>query len=774
MIPFRTKVGSVGLSGVPGKSLFFAAVLVLTIVSMSYWASSPVVAQATVEEILVEGNERIEEETVRSYLSIVTGDPHDARDINDSLKRLFATGLFADVTIRREGRTIIVRVVENPIINRVAFEGNKRIDDDALEDETQLRPRVVYTRTRVQSDVQRLVEIYRRSGRFAVKIEPKVIQLAQNRVDLVFEIDEGPLTGIRRISFVGNNRFSDGALRDIVQTRETAWWRILTSDDTYDPDRLTFDRELLRKFYLSKGYADFRVISAVAELTRDRKDFYVTFTIEEGGRYRFGDFSVDAKLRDLETESLLPFITTISEDWYDADEVEETVQALTDAVGNLGYAFVDIRPRIKRNREERLIDVTYEIKEGPRVYVQRIDIVGNIRTLDKVIRREFRLVEGDAFNTAKVRHSRKKIGNLGLFEKVEVKTEQGDQSDQSVLTVAVTEKSTGELSFGAGISSTDGFLGDVSIRERNLLGGGQDLRLGLTVSVRRQEIDLSFTEPYFMDRDIAAGFDIFRTTSDFQDESSFDQDTTGSSLRSNYTIAEDLRHGVKYTLRQDKISNVDDGASRLIREQAGTSVTSSVGHTISYDGRDSRLKPTEGYSIQFGQEVAGLGGDVHYLKHTLNGGYYLPLWSDWVGSVNVRQGHIAGLGEDVRINDRFFLGGSSLRGFETGGVGPRDRTTSDTLGGNVFYAATGEVIVPLNLTRDFDIDLAVFSDVGTLTDVDDGGAEVQDTSASRASVGVGLAYLSPFGPIRIDYAKAVAKQDFDQTENFRFSFGARF
>ncbi len=774
MIPIDTKASYIGRCGVPGKSLFLVAVFAFAVISLVSWAATPATAQTSVEEVLVEGNERIEVETVRSYLSIVPGDPFNARDINDSLKRLFATGLFADVTIRMEGRALIIRVVENPIINRVAFEGNKRIDDDALEAETQLRPRVVYTRTRVQSDVQRLVEIYRRSGRFAVQIEPKVIQLSQNRVDLVFEIDEGPLTGVRRISFVGNNRFSDGDLRDEIQTRETAWWRILTSDDTYDPDRLTFDRELLRKYYLSKGYADFRVISAVAELTRDRKDFYVTFTIEEGERYQFGELSVSAKLRDLQAESLLPFVTTVSEEWYDADEVEETVQALTDAVGNLGYAFVDIRPRIKRNRKERLIDVSYEIKEGPRVYVQRIDIVGNVRTLDKVIRREFRLVEGDAFNTAKLRRSRQKIRNLGLFEKVEVKTEQGDQPDQSVLTVVLAEKSTGELSFGAGISSNDGFLGDVSIRERNLMGRGQDLRLGLTISARRQEIDLSFTEPYFLDRDIAAGFDVFRTTADFQDESSFDQRTIGTSLRSNYAIAEDLRHGVKYTLRQDTISRVDSSASRLIREQAGTFITSSVGHNLNYDKRDSRLKPTEGYSIKFGQEVAGLGGDVHYLKHTLNSGYYQPLLFDWVGSVNVRQGHITGLGENVRINDRFFLGGSSLRGFEPGGVGPRDRITDDSLGGNVFYAATGEVTVPLNLTRDFDIDFAVFSDVGTLTNVDDAGSEVQDVSDSRASVGVGLAYLSPFGPIRVDYAKAVLKQDFDQTENFRFSFGARF
>ena len=774
MIAIDWKLPAAILPILPRSLRLFAGLFTLFLVFALALPAAPVTAQTTIQEVLVEGNERIEADTVRSYLSISVGDAFETTEINDSLKSLFATGLFADVTIRRESSALIVRVVENPIINRVAFEGNKRIDDETLESETQLRARVVYTRTRVQSDVQRLIEIYRRSGRFAAQIEPKVIQLAQNRVDLVFEIDEGPLTGVRRISFVGNKRFSDSELRDEIQTRETAWWRFLTSDDTYDPDRLTFDRELLRKYYLSKGYADFRVISAVAELTRDRKDFYVTFTIEEGGRYKFGVQSVNANLRDLQAESLQSFITTISDEWYDADEVEDTIQGLTDAVGNLGYAFVDIRPRIERNREDRLIDVSYEIEEGPRVYVQRINIVGNVRTLDKVVRREFRLVEGDAFNAAKIRRSRQQIRDLGLFGTVEVDTEPGDQPDQSVLTVAVTEQSTGELSFGAGVSSLDGILGDISIRERNLLGRGQDLRLGLQISTRRQEIDLSFTEPYFLDRDIAAGFDVFRNNINFQDESSFDQETLGSSLRADYTVAEDLRHGLRYTLRQDEISDVDVGASRLIKEQEGTSVTSSVEHSLTYDKRDSRIKPTEGYRVQFGQEVAGLGGDVRYLKHTLTSSYHTPLWFDWIGNAVLRQGHISGLGEDVRINDRFFLGGSTLRGFEPGGVGPRDRITDDSLGGNVFYSATAEVTVPLNLTKDFDVDAALFTDIGTLTEVDDRGGEVLDVSDPRASIGFGFAYLSPFGPIRVDYARAVLKEDFDITENFRFSFGAIF
>lgn len=744
------------------------------VLALAFASATPAFAQDTIESIAVEGNQRIEADTVRSYLSIAVGDQFDAQAINRSLKSLFATGLFADVTIRREGTALIVRVVENPIINRVAFEGNNRIDDETLDAEVQLRPRVVYTRTRVQSDVQRIIEIYRRSGRFAATVEPKVIQLPQNRVDLVFEIDEGPLTGIRRINFVGNKVFSDSTLRDKIQTTESAWWRFFTTSDTYDPDRLTFDRELLRKFYLSEGYADFRVVSAVAELTPDRKDFYITFTVEEGERYRFGETSVESRLRDLDGATLAPLMTTETEDWYDADEVENTIQALTDAVGELGYAFVDVRPKIKRNRKALTIDVTYQIEEGPRVYVQRIDIVGNTRTLDKVIRREFRLVEGDAFNAAKIRRSQQRIRNLGFFETAEIKTEQGDRPDQSILTVQVKEKATGELSFGAGISTLDGLLGDVSISERNLLGRGQNLRLRVTFSSRRQEIDLSFTEPYFLDHNVSAGFDIFRRSIDRQDESSFDQATLGFSLRSSYPLSENLKHGITYTLRQDKITNVADTASRLIREQEGEELTSSLANTLSYDVRDSAIDPTEGWLVRLGGEVAGLGGSVRYLKETLSYAHHFPLGDGWIASGYIREGYILGLGQDVRINDRFFLGGSSLRGFAPGGVGPRDTITNDALGGNLFYSGTTELTIPINISSDIDLNGAIFADVGSLTTIDDNGPEIVDIGDPRASVGVGLAYKSPFGPIRIDLAQAVLKQDFDETEIVRFSFGTRF
>ena len=746
----------------------------LAAVVIGVWMSAATAHAQTIDSVLVEGNERIEADTVRSYVSVGPGDEFDSDAVNQSLKTLFETGLFVDVAIRREGNALVVSVVENPIINRVVFEGNDAIADEELESEIQLQPRVVYTRPRVQEDLQRLTEIYRRSGRFAATIEPKVIQLEQNRVDLVFEVNEGPVTGIRRINFIGNSRFSDSALRDVIQTVESAWYRFATSADTYDPDRLTFDRELLRRFYLANGYIDFRVVSAVAELTPDRSDFIVTFSIEEGDRYRVATIDIESQLRDLAPEQLLPTVEIVAGDWYDAEQVEETLVALSEVVGSLGYAFVDVQPRVERDREATTVDVTFEIDEGPRVYVERIDIVGNVRTLDEVIRREFRLAEGDAFNSALIRRSRQRIMNLGFFSKVEIGTSAGSAPDRSVLTVDVSEVPTGELSFGAGFSSADGVLGDISIRERNLLGRGQDLRLALTASARRQEIDLSFTEPYFMDRDVAAGFDVFNRTVDLQEESSYDRETIGFSVRAGYPLAEHLRHTVSYTLKNDDVSDFAEDTSRFIREQEGETLTSAISHRLTYDLRDSRIDPTEGFFVRFGQEFAGLGGDTQYLKHTLSYGHFYSIADGWVLSGVLRSGHIVGIDDDVRIVDRFFLGGRTLRGFEPTGVGPRDAETDDALGGNLFYSVTGELGFPLGLADELNLRGAIFTDVGSLTDIDVSGPELLDEASPRLSVGVGLNFRSPIGPIRLDFSRALIKEDFDRTENFRFSFGTRF
>ncbi len=751
------------------------AVATWLLLALALVAAVPAIAQTVVREVEVEGTQRIDPDTVRSYVIIKPGDTATGEQLDRSLKALFATGLFADVTLRMEGDRLAVRVVENPIINRLAFEGNRRLTDEVLNTEVQLRPRVVYTRTKVQNDVKRILDLYRRTGRFAATVEPKVIQLPQNRVDLVFEIDEGPITGVKRISFVGNKHFSDGSLREVIRTTESRWWRILSTDDNYDPDRVSFDRELLRKHYLANGYADFRVVSAVAELTPDRDGFYITFTLEEGERYRFGDIDVVSQIRDLKAEELKTKVTSRKGDWYNADQVDKSINELSSAVGSLGYAFVEVRPRIDRNRETKTVGVTYEIQEGPRVYIERINIVGNVRTLDKVIRREFALVEGDAFNTAKMRRSRQRIQNLGYFEKVDVTNVPADSPDRTVVNVEVREKSTGELSFGIGYSTADGALGDISVRERNLLGRGQDLRLGFLVSQRRQEIDLSFTEPYFLEKNLAAGFDLFRRQRDLQRISGYDEENTGFSLRAGYQITENLRQGVRYTLRQDNLENVQSGASRFIRAQQGETILSAVGQDLTYDRRDDRFDPTEGYFVRLSNDYAGVGGDITFLRNRLTGGTYYSIVDEWVASVTGEVGYLEDFGEPTRIQHRFFLGGDTLRGFATGGVGPRETTGSQfALGGKEYYAGSLELGFPTGLPKEIGIRGSVFTDFGTLTDSGETGADVRDIDSLRVSAGVGALWRSPFGPVKVSVARAIRKEDFDRTETFRFSFGSRF
>ena len=727
----------------------------------------------TIKEIRIEGTQRIEPETVRSYMRINPGDPFDPVRLDKSLKNIFSTGLFADVTLRRDGDVLVVSVVENPIINRIAFEGNEHLDDEALQAEIALRPRLVFTRTKAQSDAQRVLEIYRRSGRFAATVEPKVIQLEQNRVDLVFEVNEGPRTEITAINFIGNQVYSDSRLRDEITTSESAFWRILSTTDTYDPDRLNFDRELLRRFYLHTGYADFRVVSVVAELTADRTGFIVTFTVEEGERYTFGKIDVVTTLRNLDPETLSEKLATEEGDWYDAKAVEDTVTNLTDAVGDLGYAFVDIKPRAQREAETRTIGITYEINEGPKVYVERIDIEGNERTLDRVVRREFRLVEGDAFNSAKLRRSRERIQNLGFFRTVDVKNTQGSASDKTVITVDVEEQSTGDLSFGAGFSTSSGPVGNITLRERNLLGRGQDIRLSFTLSGAESQIDLSFTEPYFLNRDLAAGFDLFRTTNNKR-RRSFDLERTGGSLRAGFSYTENLRQVVRYTLENSDISNVSSDSSLLVRDEQGTFLSSGVSHELSYDTRDNRFDPQKGGVARLRNEITGLGGDVQYLKSSIGGSYHYSVIENWTTSADAEIGNIFGLGQDTRISDRYFIGGNNCRGFRFAGVGPRDRPTGDPLGGKQFYTGSLELGFPLGLPDEFNIRGRIFTDVCAAWGLDRTNAGVQDSNSPRVSAGTGLSWQSPFGPIIIDLGFALIKKDFDQTELVSFSFGTQF
>jgi len=731
-------------------------------------------SNTVIREIVVEGGQRIEPETVRSYLLVREGDAFDPLRINRSLKSLFATGLFADVTIRRRGGVLVVNVTENPVINRIAFEGNERLKDEELRTEVTLRPRIIFTRSKVQADVKRILTLYRRNGRFAATVEPKVIQLPQNRINLVLEISEGSLTEVRKIRFLGNREFSDGDLLDEIRTRETRWYRLFSSDDRYDPDRLTLDRELLRRYYLNEGFADFRVMSAVAELTPDRSDFFITFTVDEGPRYQFGVVDVDVKLRGLDSEAVKEQMEVAQGDWYGVDAIDKTVDAISESVGTLGYAFVDVRPRLNRDRESKTIDVTFEVNEGPRVFVERIDIGGNVRTVDEVIRREFRLVEGDAFNASKLGRSRQRVQNLGFFGKVQVARVPGSAPDKTVIEVNVEEKSTGALTFGAGYSTSQGPLGDITIREKNLLGKGYDTKLSFTLAGTGSEVDFSFTDPYFLGREIAAGGDIFLVNQDLQDTQSHDIEKKGFALRASYPITENIRQGYKYLFEMSDVTDVDDSASRFIKAAEGEETISQVGHFITYDTRDNRFSPNEGWYASLSNDVAGLGGTKSFFRNRVLLAKFFEIDKEWVLQVSGTAGSIIGLGEDVDLTDRSFIGGESVRGFETSGIGPRDTSTDDALGGELYYTGKIQLRFPLGFPQEIPVNGRVFTDFGGLTSISDSGTEVQDTGSVRAASGVGFTWRSNFGPIGLDIGLPWLKEDFDREETVRINFGTRF
>ncbi|MFC3051095.1 outer membrane protein assembly factor BamA [Kordiimonas pumila] len=831
-----------------------------------------------IRQISISGNERVEPETIASYLTVTAGDPFDPTQLDQSLKNLFATGLFSDVEFIENNGGLVVKVVENPIINRIVFEGNKKLDRDDMFEEVRIRPRMVFTRAKIRSDVKRIMELYRRSGRFAAIIEPKVVQLEQNRVDVIFEIQEGPKTKVSSINFMGNKVYSDGDLRDVLATKEARWWKIFTSNDTFDPDRLAYDQQVLRNHYLNEGYADFRIVSAVSELTPDREDFFITFSVEEGEIYEFGKIDVESEIRDVEPSLLKAFLLMREGMTYNAEAIEKTIESLTNAAGLLGYAFVDVRPQIKRDRETRKIDITFKVLDAPRVYVERINIKGNVRTLDRVIRREFRLQEGDAFNSALVTRSEDRVKRLSFFREAEIERVQGSEPDRMVLDVTVEEQATGELNLGAGFSSLENFIFDFSIRERNFMGKGQDLRLGLRMSGTRQEIDLGFTEPYFMGRRIAAGFDLFARRVDSSSYGSlFDTKSIGFSLRAGMALNEFWTLSTRYTLRQDDVTipdsvitnslgsgvfdryltnaqslltddnpNNDQAAfdkydldgdgdidlddfdinndgdtsisemervslSRSFVESLGKRYQSILGYSVGFDTRNSYIRPTRGSSFYFHQDFAGLGGDVRYLRNRINFDNYWTPWSGWTFRLGGEAGMIMGLGQDVRLNDKFYIGGPRMRGFDTSGIGPRDfnggsTSNSGSLGGTAFYIGRAELFFPLgDMALESGISASTFVDVGSLfrakddslaecqfsqSDYDSYQLALEDDSTTtfgydtdclsgnspspRIAVGIGFSWQSPFGPFRIDLAKTVKKQLGDRSQTLQFNVGTTF
>ena len=820
-----------------------------------------------IQNIAVRGNQRIEAETVGSYLPIQAGMPAEQEFLDLTLKTLFNTGLFSDVKLEMQADgTLFIEVQENPIVNRVILEGNRRLKDDNITEEIQLAPRAVYTRAKVQSDVQRMIELYRAKGRFAATVTPKVTPLEQNRVDVIYEIDEGPRTGVAKVNFVGNEVFTDNQLRGVVLTKESRWWRFFGSNDNYDPDRLEFERELLRQHYGRNGYADFSVVSAVAELTPDRKDFFITFTVDEGPQYTVGEVRVKTTLAKLDNEVLERFVPIRSGEIFDGEKMERAVESITFATGATGYAFVDVSPRLTRHTESRTIDITFEVNEGPRVYVERINIKGNIRTLDKIIRREIRIAEGDAFNRVLVDRSRARVRSLGYFQQVSIEERQGSAPDRTELDVTVQEQSTGSFSVGVGVSSTEDFIVDLSIEERNLMGRGQFLRFRVQASARTRQVDLRFTQPYFLDRNLSAGGSIFNQRTDFR-ESGFVRDRFGFGLNAGFQVSEFGRGGINYLLTYDDVEidtrstqtilatadpfsilvpgagtpdvvAVDSDGDPLIQdgnevqvittrtcdfiiqsltptcESEGQFLTSLVGTSLSFNRLDDPIRPRRGWRWSGAVSLAGLGGDVNYYQTEMTGAIYRPIIGNFIGALKGRAGWIDGYaGDDVRLSDRFFEGASSFRGFEVAGVGPRfiqfENNDGDidgqSLGAKAYAIGSAEILLPLPLPPEYGIQAALFSDFGAVGLVDEStqilndaqfealfleGGElfnldfdgdgvrdldpVEDDFSLRVSAGVSVSWDSPFGPVRFDFARVLLKEDYDQTEGFRFSAGTNF
>ncbi len=755
-------------------------------------------AQTVVREIRVEGNRRVEPETVRSYMHLSVGDPYDEGKADASLRALFATGLFQDISIDRDGGIVIVYVEENPIVNRVAFEGNSEVDTETLRKEVQLKPRSVFTRAKAMADVQRILDVYRRQGRFAASVEPKIIELEQNRVNLVFEIGEGGATKVKAINFIGNHAFSDSQLRDIISTTQSGWFDFLKGTSIYDPDRMSLDRELIRQYYLKNGYADVRVVAANAELDREGSGFVINFAIEEGPLYSFGTVVIESQFAELDPNSLQGYVLTDQGDTYNASEVDKTVEKLTLEASELGFAFVRVRPRATRDAETRTIAMTYIIDEGPRIYIERINIVGNERTKDHVIRREFRLAEGDAYNKLLVDRAKKRLKSLGFFKKVDLKRRPGSAPDRVVIDVILEEQSTGELSFGAGFSTSEGVIGDVGLTERNLLGNGQFIRLKVGGSVERFQVDLSFTEPRFLDRNLAAGFDIYHKDVDQTSESGFASRRTGGTLRLGFPLAENLWMQTGYTFDHSDIyddlcdvntANASNGLVCAELERfGGKSITSAVAASIAYDKRNHPRSPTSGYFLQLTSNFAGLGGDVQYARVNAEGRGYYPISEKITFVSRVIGGHIEGWGDDsLRLTDLYFRGGETIRGFDRAGFGPRDLRTRDSIGGSTYWSATAEVRFPIPLIpEDLGISAAVFADAGSLFGASDlakeldgkpnaqNGITLADESTIRSSVGASILWNSPVGPLRMDYAHVLSSEDFDDEQNFRFGASSKF
>lgn len=770
-----------------------AALVVPGALAVQFVATSAAEA-AVVSRVEVSGNQRVDADTIRNYVSIKPGKAFSSSDIDDAVKALFGTGLFSDVQINQVGSTLVIKVSEYQVVNQVLFQGNKKLKDNALAMAVQLKPRGTFSQATLDADVEAVKAAYRRIGRDDAAVTTQIMDLGDNRVNVVFNINEGDRTQIAAINFVGNSAYSSRRLSDVINTKRSTWLSFVLRDDVYDDDKLRADQELLRRFYYNHGYADFQVVSAVGELDNATNKYTVTITVQEGDRYTFGDVSVESTIPEVDSKSLESVVETHKGDVYNAKNVEDTIIALTEKVAGSGYAFAQVTPRGDRNFENHTISVVYTIDQGTKAYVERIEIRGNDRTRDYVIRREFDVSEGDAFNQVLIQRAKKRLEALDYFEKVEVSTVPGSQPDQVVLVVDVVEKSTGEFSVGAGYSTggdTAGPSVEGSITERNFLGRGQFIKLSAGGGKNSRDYSLSFTEPYFLGRRIAAGFDIYQRTREYDD---YDSETIGATVRFGLPITDNISTQLAYNISQEKYE-LDDGCvpiseggtcdvSTAILDGIAQSpwLKSSVSLGLLYNTIDDMKNPHDGIYANVSTEFAGLGGDAKYVKVTARGSYYQTLSEqlDLVGLISGGAGHVQGYGsDDLRIFDHFQSSDRMIRGFAYGGIGPVDSDgAGDHLGGTTYFNASAEAQFPLPvIPESFGLRGAVFADAATLYGSKVRADLVNQASTEmewRASVGVGLMWASPFGPIRIDYAIPVKKEATDDVQEFNFGISTRF
>lgn len=781
-------------------SRVFGRLSVATVLGISATAVVPMVPYVdgaafaqSANSIVVRGNQRVEADAVRAYFTSNNG-RLDANAVDEGLRRLYATGQFRDVRVSRSGGAIVVTVVENNVINAVNFRGNKKVKDAVLTAEVQSKSRGPYNPSLVQADVERIREIYRRSGRSDVKIEAQTSSLANGRVDVTFQIEEGKKTKIRTIDFVGNEAYSDGRLRDEMTTTRSNFLSFLKTSDVYDPDRLNADLELVRRFYMNHGYADFRVVDSQVDFDEVGNAYNITITVEEGAKYEFGAVEIESSVPDVNADSLRRLLQTKAGRTYDASAVDKTVEDLSIEVATRGYAFARVRPRGARDYANNSISVAYVVEEGPRVYVERINVRGNTRTRDYVIRREFDLAEGDAYNQALVNRAERRLKNLGYFERVNISSEPGSSPDRVVVNVDVTDQATGEFSVAGGYSTADGIIGELGIAEKNFLGRGQYVKLSGSWGEKTNGFEFAFTEPYFLGHRISAGFDVYRKYRDSTSYASYESDVIGGALRLGLPITENLQIGFNYsaynrditipTIFKDNIQSNGE-ASVGLKQAEGDTFTSSVGYAVVYNSLDNNRNPTKGIHAEFRQDLAGVGGDVNFIRSTADARYYHELPGEFTGFVRLQGGHIAAWGDqDLRILDHFYKGPDLVRGFRTSGIGPRDLNSSnlDAIGGTAYFGGTLEVQFPIfGIPKDFGLKGAVFADAGTVFNYEGqtnfgpaGTINVWDDESIRSSVGASLLWASPLGPIRFDYAYVLSQGEYDKEQAFRFSGGTKF